>query len=788
MAGYPPPPDLSNDKLFSVKQRHSYFCTDSDMNKDPPMTCGGTKNFKNLKAKIGGRPAVRLRPRHVLCSNCRQVCNEKNERVRDCVKKEASSKIQAAVSGKSQTIPTSKRLSGNSSEECLSSFKTRSGIGLRSNAKNTCTTSKARVANNKSISTLPNNNRKTSSKAVSEVRAPCIRATRSSVKLSDDVTSKRKVDARSGDSVLVPKIKKLKLSELENVSCDTKNNSYCIDDSDNCKFPIVTFKTPEPCSSNVSHIVIKSKRQTSSPQGIKDDLVNTSSSSSLVEDHVGQIPKLRFSSVNNKIARVTLSTSICESQCWNENTNENSHSYERPSIPKMVLSTSTKSENFSSPSKENIHEDGSPFHDSPNSTPSVPKLTILPLASKSSNVPESDSVSDAKERVSSTDSSDDASKHAAPLLKICIGPDGTGTIMNIAPKTETAAEDHPLLDNDSTSNTASSAAKAAKKALKRARKEAQKKLMLSRGSPSCPLFGGLSPRYGGISPRYGGMSPLRLGKLSPARSCWPGDRIGAAVPSKLSLSSPGRLNGASPNRLPCLSPSSKQDDKTSTPRELSSKETTGVEDKSITVKKHKHKMKHKKKRKGEKRDKDAHTDNTLAPSTSNSITLGTVASSSDIPQLVPAPETVANTESTCKPKRKLSLSIKRVKNDCYEYIAQKCSLDESNTVERDSSASSMAHHSSGMSSTSGDLDSSSDDQCDVPAFPETMLSPSLPWQKVNSCVIVTDDSKCASVVEEGEGRRVAVGDVVWAKLHGFPWWPSKVTTNYVPILPLAFCL
>ncbi|XP_063235642.1 PWWP domain-containing protein 2A-like [Bacillus rossius redtenbacheri] len=26
----------------------------------------------------------------------------------------------------------------------------------------------------------------------------------------------------------------------------------------------------------------------------------------------------------------------------------------------------------------------------------------------------------------------------------------------------------------------------------------------------------------------------------------------------------------------------------------------------------------------------------------------------------------------------------------------------------------------------------------------------------------------------GDGRRIAVGDVVWGKIHGFPWWPGKV--------------
>lgn len=25
-----------------------------------------------------------------------------------------------------------------------------------------------------------------------------------------------------------------------------------------------------------------------------------------------------------------------------------------------------------------------------------------------------------------------------------------------------------------------------------------------------------------------------------------------------------------------------------------------------------------------------------------------------------------------------------------------------------------------------------------------------------------------------DGRRLGIGDVVWGKIHGFPWWPGKV--------------
>jgi hypothetical protein len=38
----------------------------------------------------------------------------------------------------------------------------------------------------------------------------------------------------------------------------------------------------------------------------------------------------------------------------------------------------------------------------------------------------------------------------------------------------------------------------------------------------------------------------------------------------------------------------------------------------------------------------------------------------------------------------------------------------------------------------------------------------------------------------GDGRRMAVGDVVWGKIHGFPWWPGKVRTLLFFLLLLGY--
>lgn len=31
-----------------------------------------------------------------------------------------------------------------------------------------------------------------------------------------------------------------------------------------------------------------------------------------------------------------------------------------------------------------------------------------------------------------------------------------------------------------------------------------------------------------------------------------------------------------------------------------------------------------------------------------------------------------------------------------------------------------------------------------------------------------------SSAHTSDGRLLAVGDIVWGKIHGFPWWPGKV--------------
>lgn len=74
-----PVPDPDGDKLATIAARFSYFQerkntlavakADLRRNINPPA------RYKNA------RPTVRLRPRQVLCSKCRSICNENSENV-----------------------------------------------------------------------------------------------------------------------------------------------------------------------------------------------------------------------------------------------------------------------------------------------------------------------------------------------------------------------------------------------------------------------------------------------------------------------------------------------------------------------------------------------------------------------------------------------------------------------------------------------------------------------------------------------------------------------------------
>lgn len=70
-----PKTDLDEDKLFSVSQRFTYF--------QDKLIKSSHNLVKSKKSKFMGRSnmTVRLRPRQVLCSKCKGICNENSENV-----------------------------------------------------------------------------------------------------------------------------------------------------------------------------------------------------------------------------------------------------------------------------------------------------------------------------------------------------------------------------------------------------------------------------------------------------------------------------------------------------------------------------------------------------------------------------------------------------------------------------------------------------------------------------------------------------------------------------------
>lgn len=69
------------------------------------------------------------------------------------------------------------------------------------------------------------------------------------------------------------------------------------------------------------------------------------------------------------------------------------------------------------------------------------------------------------------------------------------------------------------------------------------------------------------------------------------------------------------------------------------------------------------------------------------------------------------------------------------------------------------------SSSSSSISDTSDEQSDaVPGLPDSPPMARHSNQDITSC-------------QTSEGRLMAVGDVVWGKIHGFPWWPGKVQST-----------
>ncbi|KAG5316074.1 PWP2B protein, partial [Pseudoatta argentina] len=101
-------------------------------------------------------------------------------------------------------------------------------------------------------------------------------------------------------------------------------------------------------------------------------------------------------------------------------------------------------------------------------------------------------------------------------------------------------------------------------------------------------------------------------------------------------------------------------------------------------------------------------------------------------------------------KQKLSISLKRLNTNAYA----RCDYPVSNA-------------SSGCKSSGGSSDELSEHE------PEVETAPDFPPHQSHPLVMrlaATSVAHCLTT----NGRRMDVGDVVWGKIHGFPWWPGKV--------------
>lgn len=148
----------------------------------------------------------------------------------------------------------------------------------------------------------------------------------------------------------------------------------------------------------------------------------------------------------------------------------------------------------------------------------------------------------------------------------------------------------------------------------------------------------------------------------------------------------------------------------------------------------KHKVKHKKKHKEERKHKNPETEEGRCNW-----------------NVLPNGDSYTAIKEECL-KQKLSISLKRLNTKAYA----RCDYPVSNA-------------SSGCKSPGASSDDLSEHEPEVdagetaPDFPPPAhpLAMRLAANPVLHCLTAT-------------GRRMDVGDVVWGKIHGFPWWPGKV--------------
>ncbi|XP_054005288.1 uncharacterized protein LOC128890649 isoform X1 [Hylaeus anthracinus] len=187
------------------------------------------------------------------------------------------------------------------------------------------------------------------------------------------------------------------------------------------------------------------------------------------------------------------------------------------------------------------------------------------------------------------------------------------------------------------------------------------------------------------------------------------------------------LGGVSPARSPC----------NGSPRYNPTYDT-------LSYHRRKHKVKHKKKHKEDRKHKNQ-------PQLQQPCLEAGAAENQQNWNVLPGSESYTAIKEQCL-KQKLSISLKRLNTNAYA----RCDYPVSNA-------------SSGCKSPGASSDELSEQEPEVDAG-ET--APDFPPQShpLMMRLAATPVEHCLTA----SGRRMDVGDVVWGKIHGFPWWPGKV--------------
>ncbi|XP_018409211.1 PREDICTED: PWWP domain-containing protein 2B [Nanorana parkeri] len=92
----------------------------------------------------------------------------------------------------------------------------------------------------------------------------------------------------------------------------------------------------------------------------------------------------------------------------------------------------------------------------------------------------------------------------------------------------------------------------------------------------------------------------------------------------------------------------------------------------------------------------------------------------------------------------------------------------------DSSSASLCSNDSLDESKSTCLELNRMDFCDLMPGDDISVSSSKDEQKTVPPLMVRLHSKSVSNCITVDGKTISVGDIVWGKVHGFPWWPARI--------------